>query len=86
MAGWRRRAAGFQVLLLPPTSSLPLSTLFPSQSLDFVCCWDGARPHGRYMRAISPALASRHPFFRARAADFAAVQRPPRRIGRQGDD
>ena len=87
MAGWRRRAAGFQVLL-PPTSSLPLSTLFPSQSLDFVCCWDGARPRGRYMRSISPALASRHPFFRARSrfcgrAASASTNRTPRqRLGR----
>jgi len=85
--GWmeaaRRRIPGAAAAALFSSS---LSTLFPSQSLDFACCWDGARPRRRYTRSISPALASRHPFFRARAADFAAVQRPPRRIGRQGDD
>jgi len=87
--GWmeaaRRRIPGAAAAALFSSS---LSTLFPSQSLDFACCWDGARPRRRYTRSISPALASRHPFFRARSrfcgrAASASTNRTPRqRLGR----
>lgn len=87
--GWmeaaRRRIPGATAAALFSSS---LSTLFPSHSLDFACCWDGARPRGRYTRSISPCalpatlFTSARSRFYVRAASASTNRTPRRRLGR----